>query len=58
MHRSWHGYAGRLRQGVTAATCAGHGHAIWWGLRARSESEALAELPATVAQGTQAIRVG
>ena len=57
VHGSWDGFPGRLRQGVTPANCAAHGHGIWWRLRASNESEALAELPATVAERTRAIRV-
>jgi hypothetical protein len=58
LHASWNGFAGRLRQGVTDATCARSDHSIWWAVHAASEAEALCHLPAPVAATTRAIAVG
>ena len=57
MHSSWTGFAGRLRQGVTPATCPRAGHGICWTLTAESKAEALAELPPPVAARTIAMEV-
>ena len=57
IHASWSGFAGRLRQGVTAGTCARSGHGIWWALDAADETNALAQLPRLVAERTRAIAV-
>jgi hypothetical protein len=54
---AWGDFTGRLRQGVTAENCRSCDHRVWWALDARSESEALAALPARVAAHTRAIAV-
>lgn len=57
VHASWSGFASRLRQGVTAATCPRAGHGVWWAVSAASAPEALTHLPAPVAARTRAIAV-
>ena len=57
LHASWTGFTGRLRQGVTAATCPRSGHGICWTLTAESKDDALAELPPPVAARTVAVVV-
>lgn len=46
-----------LRGRETTASCLYGGHRIWWELDADSESQALARLPAYVAERTTASRV-
>jgi hypothetical protein len=58
VHAAWCGFSGRLRQGVTSENCSSSAHQVWWAVNARSESEALAALPARVAAHTRAIAVG
>jgi hypothetical protein len=47
-----------LRHRATLASCAFGGHAIWWSVKAASESDALALLPFFVAERSTATRVG
>lgn len=51
------GHDSPLRHSQTLASCAFGGHAIWWGVQATSEAEALALLPAYVAARATAVRV-
>ena len=51
------GYRSRLRHRRTLASCMFGGHAIWWSVNADDEAEALALLPAYVAERSIAIRV-
>jgi hypothetical protein len=46
-----------LRRQPTLASCRSGGHAIWWTVDAASEAEAVALLPAYVAERTTAARV-
>ena len=54
---AWHGFDSPLRGNPTQSTCLAGGHRIWWTVEAASESEALALLPAYVAERTELIRV-
>jgi hypothetical protein len=51
------GHDSPLRHCQTLASCAFGGHAIWWGVQATSEAEALALLPDYVAARATAVRV-
>jgi hypothetical protein len=51
------GHGSPLRRRPTVASCRSGGHAIWWDVEAESEAEALALLPAYVAERTTATRV-
>ena len=46
-----------LRHRPATASCHYGGHRIWWELEAASEGEAIARLPAYVAERTAVIRV-
>jgi hypothetical protein len=52
------GHQSPLRHQRTIASCMFGGHAIWWAVEATGESEALALLPAYVAERAIATRVG
>ena len=51
------GHESPLRHSQTVASCAFGGHAIWWGVEAPSEAEALSLLPSYVADRATAVRV-
>jgi len=55
---SFKGSESPLRRQVTIASCLSGGHEVWWTVEAATESDALATLPAYVAERTTAIRVG
>jgi hypothetical protein len=55
---SFKGHESPLRRHATIASCAFGGHAIWWRVDAADASEALALLPAYVADRATATRVG
>jgi hypothetical protein len=54
---SFRGYDSPLRHRTTVASCRSGGHAIWWTVDAKSESDALALLPTYVAARTTVSRV-
>jgi hypothetical protein len=54
---AWKGVDSPLRHSVAMSSCAGGGHELWWTIEASDESEALAQLPAFVAQRSRAIAV-
>jgi hypothetical protein len=54
---SFKGHPSPLRHRATVASCRSGGHAIWWTVEAESEEEALAQLPAYVAERSTAERV-
>jgi hypothetical protein len=54
---SFKGHRSRLRHRATLASCRTGGHAIWWTVEAESEEDALALLPAYVAERTTVSRV-
>ena len=54
---SFRGHDSPLRRRPTLASCRSGGHAIWWTVEAASEAEAVALLPAYVAERTTAARV-
>jgi hypothetical protein len=54
---SFKGHRSPLRHRTTLASCSSGGHAIWWTVEAESEEDALALLPAFVAERTTAARV-
>ena len=54
---SFKGGTSPLRHRATLASCRSGGHAIWWTVEAESEEDALALLPAYVAERTTAARV-
>jgi hypothetical protein len=49
---SFKGHQSPLRHRPTVASCRSGGHAIWWTVEAATEHDALALLPAYVAQRT------
>jgi hypothetical protein len=51
---SFKGHKSPLRHKTTLASCRSGGHAIWWTVDAASEADALALLPAYVAERTTA----
>ena len=51
------GHGSPLRHQSTLASCRSGGHAIWWTVEAATEEQALALLPAYVAERTIATRV-
>jgi hypothetical protein len=51
------GHDSPLRHSQTVASCAFGGHAIWWGVEAPSEVDALSLLPSYVADRATAVRV-
>jgi hypothetical protein len=54
---SFKGHPSPLRHRATLASCRSGGHAIWWTVEAQSAAEALALLPAYVAERTTVARV-
>ena len=54
---SFKGHSSPLRHRATLASCRSGGHAIWWTVDAESEEDALALLPAYVAERTTVARV-
>ena len=54
---SFKGHQSPLRHQSTLASCRSGGHAIWWTVEAATEEQALALLPAYVAERTIATRV-
>ena len=54
---SFKGHQSPLRRRPTLATCRSGGHEIWWTVDAANEDDALALLPAYVAERTTATRV-
>jgi hypothetical protein len=54
---SFKGHGSPLRHQATLASCRSGGHAIWWTVEAATEQDALALLPAYVADRTTATRV-
>ena len=54
---AWHGFDSPLRGTPTPSTCLAGGHRIWWTVEAASAEDALAQLPAYVAERTEATRV-
>lgn len=54
---AWRGFPSPLRSRATIGSCLSGGHEIWWELEAEDEQDALAYLPAYVAERTEAIRV-
>jgi hypothetical protein len=51
------GHRSPLRHQPTLASCRSGGHAIWWTVEAATEADALALLPAYVAERTTATSV-
>ena len=51
------GHDSPLRHSPTLASCRSGGHAIWWTVEARTEAEALRQLPNYVAERTIVSRV-
>jgi len=49
---SFRGHRSPLRRQPTLASCRSGGHAIWWTVEAATEQDALALLPAYVAERT------
>jgi hypothetical protein len=54
---SFKGHGSPLRHQPTLASCRSGGHAIWWTVEAATEADALALLPAYVAERTTAASV-
>ena len=54
---SFKGHKSPLRRQPTLASCRSGGHANWWTVDAATEADALALLPAYVAERTTAARV-
>jgi hypothetical protein len=54
---SFKGHLSPLRHRATLASCRSGGHAIWWAVDAESEADALALLPAYVADRTTVAHV-
>ena len=54
---SFRGLRSPLRHKPTLASCRSGGHAIWWTVDAASEEDALAQLPAYVAERATATNV-
>ena len=54
---SFKGHRSPLRHQPTLASCRSGGHAIWWAVEAADEADALAQLPAYVAERTTATSV-
>jgi len=54
---SFKGHQSPLRHRPTLASCRSGGHAIWWTVEAATEEDALALLPAYVAERTTASSV-
>ena len=54
---SFKGHRSPLRHQPTLASCRSGGHAIWWAVEAANEADALAQLPAYVAERTTATSV-
>jgi hypothetical protein len=56
-HAAWRGWSSPLREAESVSSCHFGGHETWWDVESASEAEALALLPAFVAERTTAIRV-
>lgn len=54
---SWRGFDSPLRHKQTLASCAKGGHSLWWTVEARSEADALRQLPPYLAERTEATEV-
>jgi hypothetical protein len=54
---AFRGHESPLRRRATVASCRSGGHEIWWTVDAASEEDALALLPAYVAERTTAAQV-
>jgi hypothetical protein len=54
---SFKGHRSPLRRQPTLASCRTGGHAVWWTVDAATEEDAIALLPAFVAERTTATRV-
>jgi hypothetical protein len=54
---SFKGHSSPLRHRATLASCRSGGHTIWWTVEADGEADALALLPAYVAERTTVARV-
>jgi len=57
---AWRGFDSPLRHGATHASCSESGageHVMWWAVDASSERDAMAQLPAWVAERTEVSRV-
>jgi hypothetical protein len=54
---SFKGCTSPLRHRATLASCRSGGHEIWWTVDAESDSDALAQLPAYVAERTTVAQV-
>ena len=54
---SFKGHPSPLRHRATLASCRSGGHAIWWTVDAATEADALALLPAYVAERTTVAHV-
>ena len=54
---SFKGHRSPLRHQPTLASCRSGGHASWWAVEAANEADALAQLPAYVADRTTATSV-
>ncbi len=54
---AWHGFDSPLRHRTVLSSCPRGGHALWWIVEAEGADDALDQLPAFVAQRTEAVRV-
>jgi hypothetical protein len=54
---SFKGHTSPLRHRATLASCRSGGHAIWWTVDAKSDADALAQLPSYVAERTTVTQV-
>lgn len=56
-YAAWKGVESPLRHRPAVSSCAKGGHMLWWTVEAGDSGEALAQLPAYVADRTDAIEV-
>lgn len=56
-YAAWNGFESPLRHHDTLASCGRGGHRIFWTVEARTDREALAQLPAYVAERTEVSEV-
>lgn len=56
-HAAWRGWQSPLREAESVSSCHFGGHETWWDVECASAAEALALLPAFVAERTTAIPV-
>lgn len=54
---AWRGFASPLRGRSTTSSCLAGGHELWWRVTASGAPDALALLPAYVAERTRVARV-